>query len=230
MANIIRGALTVTGEQLVLLTQGFSYIGLGLTGTWAGTVTTFFSQDGVSYANNPLSMTPFASGTPVTKMTANGTWFAVGTGIQGFKINFARTSGTLIAALSASNDASFQNAFLADSLLYVNSVQTHATNTLTQAARTNAAWRLRTLVITTAGTITWAANPVIQIKDGTTLLWGLDIPTTAGVYAINLPADPNVPGYVGGGLVNTPGNAMSVVVADGGSAVITNINAEFSVA
>lgn len=230
MASIIRQAMGATLMKLRIACTGMSYVGLNLAGTWVGTVRPYFSQDGVTFASHPLAMTPFASGTDVTSMTANGNWFAPVAAYQAVQVVFTRTSGTVLVTLATSIDSSYQDAFLTAALRFPNSTVSGATNTLTQAAQANRAWRLRTLIVTVDTTPTWASSPNLIIKDGTTLMWGMDLPASAGVYQVNLPSDPGILGLSGGGLVNTPGNAMSIVAASGGGSVKTNIDAEFSAA
>ena len=43
-------------------------------------------------------------------------------------------------------------------------------------------------------------------------------------------ADENIPGTITGGVVNTPGNALTVVIAAGGSTITTNANLEVAAA
>jgi hypothetical protein len=189
----------------------------------------FGSTDGISFI--PLTMTPFASGTGVQSATANGNWFIPTQNYLVVKAVFTRLTGTVLVTMSVAQDSSYQDAFLATNTIYQNSVATAATNTLTIAAQANRAWRLRKLVVTVlGGTVTWAAQPVLTIKDGSTLLWALDLATTNGAfYDIPLPPE-TTPIYPGGGLVNTPGNTLVIAVASGGASVQTNINAALSAA
>jgi hypothetical protein len=215
--------LNATGMGLALFTGQQTRVGVGLSGTWTGTVAFNASTDGIIF--NPVFMTPFASGTNVSSATANGNWFSDVKNYLAFQAVFTRTTGSVIVALSASQDSSYQDAFLTAPSIFQNSVATAATNTLTIAAQANRAWRLRTLYISVSATATWAGNPVVQIKDGTTLLWAFDIGTTAGTYSPGLPADNLLTGRPGG-LYGTPGNAMSIAIASGGGSVQTNINCE----
>jgi hypothetical protein len=67
----------------------------------------------------------------------------------------------------------------------------------------------------------------VQVTDGASaILWAGDLPTTAGVTNIPLPADNNQFGVSGGGVVNTPGNTLVITVASAGGSVKTNVNAE----
>lgn len=226
MANPIFEALGATGMSLGIYCGGMSYVGISLTGSWVGTVRFFGSVDGVNFI--PVSVTPFASGTAVTSATANGNWFLPVGNFVVIKAVFTRTSGTVTVKMATSIDSSYQDAFLLATSIFQNSTQTAATNTLTIAGQANRAWRLRTLVVSVSGgAATWAASPNLTIKDGTTLLWGLDIPVTdASNYNIPLPADPKTPGVSGGGIITTPGNALVIAMVSGGGAVVTNINAE----
>lgn len=225
MANIIRLGLSADGMKLPLFVGGMSRAAFLLSGTWAGTVRFEVSYDGVNF--KPLHVTPFASGTAVSSATANGSWWCdVGNALV-VRVSFTRTSGTVLAAVACSIDASYQDAFLASTSRFVNQTVTNTTNTVTVAAQANRAWRCRTLTITVEAAATWAAQPCWKILDGaSSVLWAGDLATAAGQYKIELPSDPGIPGVVGGGVVGTVGNAMSVVVAAAGSGVDTNINAE----
>ncbi len=225
MANIIREALNADQMRLPLFTGGMSAVGFGLSGTWTGSVAFRFSNDGIRFF--PLSVTPFASGTAVQAATANGNYFSPVLNFVAVDVVFTRLTGTLIATLATSIDSSWQDAFLASTSKYVNSVATGATNTITIAAQANRAWRLRTLSVGVQSTATWASNPVLKITDGaSSILWASDIATTAGVTNMPLPADSNTPGLSGGGVVNTPGNTLVITLASGGGSVQTNLNAE----
>ena len=147
------------------------------------------------------------------------------------KVCFATLlTGTVVATLVASVDSSYQDAFLASTSKYVNAVHGRAACVITQAAQANRAWRLRTL--TTAFSVAAAAAVKLTITDGASaVLWEEYVPAAAGTYLVPLPADPNVPGLSGGGLVNTPGNSMMVItLADGGGSVSSELNAEFTAA
>jgi hypothetical protein len=220
----VKQVLNATAMELPIFCGGFSRVGVNLAGTWTGTATFLASFDGVNFAS--VQVTPFASGTKVSSATVNGSWFFDVKNYIAFKVVFTRTTGSLVVNLAAAADASWQDAFLLPNARFLNSVASGATNTLTVAAQTNRAWRLRTLQLAIDTTATWATQPVLQIKDGSTLLWGLDHPTAAGLYNIPLPTDPLTPGAGGGGLVNTPGNTLVIAVASGGGSVKTNINAE----
>ncbi len=226
MANIIREALSADGMSLHLFCGGMSKVGFGIAGTFVGTVSFFASQDGVNFL--PAFVTPFASGTAVSTTTATGNWELTVRNALVVKVVFTRTSGTVIATLATSIDSSYQNAFLASTSVYATSSHAAgATNVLTIAAQTNRAWRLRTLVIT------WSAAPaaavLCTVTDGaSTVIWESYVPTAGG--QVVLPADANVPGLTGGGVVNTPGNSLVVTVADPGGSVVSKINAELSAA
>jgi hypothetical protein len=226
MANTIREALNATGMQLPLFTGGMSKVGIGVSGTWTGTITFSCSQDGIRFV--PVSMTPFASGTAVQSVTANGNWEALVNNNVAFMATFTRLTGTAVITMSTSVDASYQNAFLASTSLYVNQASgANATNTLTIAAQANRAWRLRTLVVSSSVVAVWASSPAVKVTDGaSSVIWGTDLATAIGANNVPLPADPNTPGLSGGGLVNTPGNSLVITVVAVGGSGVTQINAE----
>lgn len=225
MSIKIREALNATGMSLTLTVAGLSRLGLRVAGSWVGTVTFFFSNDGINFAPNPLSVQPFASGTAVTSSTANGTWFADVNGVVAVRVVFTRTSGTALVTIAASNDASYQDALLDSSSLFISqSVTAGATNIVTVAASTNRGWRLRSAVVSfdTAP----SAAVLCTVKDGTTVIWAEYMPAAAGSAKLNLPADPNQPGVTGGGVYNTIGAALVVTLAGPGGSVVSTVNAE----
>ena len=230
MAARLNEVLTVAGQNLTIFCGNQSYVGVGLSGTFVGTLNFAYSVDGVNF--QPASLTPFASGTPVTSATTTGNWFTGVLNYVAVRVTLsAYTSGSVIVQMATSQDASYQDAFLAASTICKNSVASNALNTLTQAAQTNRAWRLRTLKITAGGQPSWLTSPNVQILDGTTLLWAFDLPLSGSagiIYDIALPV--SSPSNPGGGIINTPGNSFVIKVAAAGSGVNTNINAEFSAA
>jgi hypothetical protein len=219
---VIQEALTATAMDVTLFVGGTSRVGVGVSGTWAGTVSFSASTDGVNF--NPVFMTPFASGTNVSSTTTTGNWFVNTGGFAALRCTFTRTSGTAIVKIAAGADPYWQTAFLAATTLYQNSTASGALNTLTITSQANRAWRLSRLVVTVDATATWASKPVLTIKDGTTILWAGDLTTAAQVTDFPLPPNNPVNGDPGG-IVNTPGNNLVIACQSGGGAVNTNINA-----
>jgi hypothetical protein len=213
MFNRASEILTVDQMELPIFCGNMNFIGLRVAGTWTGSVSFFGSFDSIKY--QPATVTPYVSGTGVQSSTANGSWFIPSQNYTSFKVRFGRTSGSAIVYLVASTDG------------FKNSVATNATNTLTIAANANRASRLRALKVSVlGGTVTWAAQPVLTIKDGATLLWAFDLPTTNGaIHDIPLPQETT---EAPGGLINTPGNTLVIACAAGGAAVQTNINCDIA--
>ncbi len=229
MAAVITEALNATGMGLTLWCGSLSYAGFGISGSWVGTIKFYGTTDGLNF--QPISVTPFASGTDVTSTTANGSWFIPARNYLAVRVVFTRTSGTAIVKLAASTDSSYQDAFLASTSKFVNTTATGGANTTTITAQANRAWRLRTLIVSADTTPTWAASPNVKVTDGaSTIIWALDLPATAGVYNVPLPADSNTPGLTGGGVVGTAGSSMVITVASGAGSVKTNVNAELTAA
>lgn len=217
--------LTVDEQKVTIFTGDQSMVGVRLAGTWVGTVTFKASTDGINFAT--VSVTPFASGTDVQTATGNGNWFLQVGNYVAFQAHLtAYTSGSVEVYLSASTDASYQDAYLAPSSIFVSNEST-STNTVTQAAQTNRAWRLVSLQISVSG-LSWPGGSArVQIFDGAitaTVLHGqfLSEVAVAGSvgrqYKIELPA---------AGITGTPGNAMTVRLFGVGAAVTSIINAEF---
>jgi hypothetical protein len=219
MASYLTEVLNADGMFLQIFCGGQSKVGIDLTGTWVGTVTFSGSVDGLNFI--PINVTPFASGTGVNQVTANGTWESVVGNFTVIRATFSRTSGSAAVIMTASIDSSYQDAFITTSVRYPNSIATNATNTLTQAAQANRAWRLKTLKITTSSQPSWLTSPNVTINDGSTALWAFDLPPQGSsgiVYDIVLPSE---------GIIGSPGNAMSIVLPAGGAGCKTSINAEF---
>ncbi len=244
MATIVREALNAAGMRLTIFSSGAAYVGLNLSGVWAGSVQFQASTDGINF--NAVNLTPWPSGVDVSAATANGNWFSRALNYLAFQVYVPTlTSGAVATALATSNDSSYQNAFLTPQARYPFSHALSATNLLTVAAQANRAWRLRTLLVSTgtgnpsssssssgspgtgtATAVTWADSPALIVRDGVNIIWGCDLPTTIGPYSVPLPADPGIPGLVGGGVVGTVGNAMTISVASGGAYIYSSIQAE----
>lgn len=228
MATLTREVLNADGMTLTMYVAGFTNVGFGISGTWTGTV--FFEQATIDNPNEwiPLSSTPFASGTAVSSTTATGNWFAVpGPNIGLVRARFSRTTGSVQAIIAASLDSSYQDAFLSSTTIANSSSATSGTNTLTQAAQANRAWKLTFLEVSFAGT-GFGANAKITVYDGTVtgnVLFADWLTSPVGsvgtVQKINIPVGADgLPS-----LVNTPGNAMTIVLTNAGNtASIINSN------
>lgn len=114
---------------------------------------------------------------------------------------------------------------------YITQAAVGAVNTLTNAGITGRAQRLLDLVISVGAQPAWATSPNLQIKDGSTVIWQVDLPPSGSsgfIISVPLPkADPTTP-TADQGLVGGPGNAMSIVVANAGGSVKTIINAKIA--
>jgi len=208
-------------------------VGINLSGTWAGTINFSASTDGVKF--QAIAVTPFASGTNVSSATGNGNWFFDAQNFVAFRVYFTtKTSGNPIVTLAvANNDATWQDAFLASTTVYVNSQATSGANTLTQAAQTNRAWCCSFLQVSTNQRASWVTNPNLKIQDGSggSTLFALDlmdVGSSGYIYDITLPLLDDGSGRRG--IVGTVGNAMVITVASPGSGPKTNINAKFRAA
>lgn len=216
---LFQQVLNADGMQLPVYIRGNSFIGIGVTGTWVGTVKFKASEDGINFID--LGMTPFASGTAVTSTTANGNWFSPVLNFQVFRAEFTRTSGSVGLIVGTSVDAAYQDAFLTSSTIFPKSTATGAVNTLTQSSQANRAWTLLSLKIDASSTPSWLTLPHVKINDGSTTLWQFNLPTVGSsgqLWDVTLPT---------GGITNTAGSAMSIVLANPQGSVITNINAQF---
>lgn len=229
-----RRAINASGDSLTLFTGGMSRIGFGVTGTWAGTLTFFGSNDGVNFFK--VGVLPFPVTAPLTQQnntTANGNFEAFVNNLVAFKIGATTlTSGTALIQMAASNDTSYQDAFMASTSRAVSQSQSGGTaNTLTIAAQANRAWRCRTLSV--GWSVAPAAAVELTISDGgSATLWDGYIPPTPatggliGTYLVPLPSDPGIPGITGGGVVGTVGNSLVITLSAPGGSVVSKLNAE----
>ena len=217
--------LTVDEQSLTMYVGGQSYVGVRLAGTWVATITFEASTDGLNF--NTVTVTPFATGTGVQTATATGNWWFAVANYVAFRVRIsAYTSGSVQVYLSASQDAGYQDAFLAPSSIFVSQEST-STNTVTQALQANRAWNLRTLTISLAGLQPPGGRMRVEIFDGA---------ITGTVLHAQFLQDSDVAGSVGrqfeiklppGGITGTPGTAMTVRVFGGGASQTTIVNAEF---
>ena len=231
MPFITRGGLNVAGQSISLgCAVPVQRVGVGITGNWAGTLTLQVSYDGVNFF--PSTFTPFPSGTGVQTVTANGNYFADVGGAVAFRVVATTlTSGTAIVAVSAANDGSWRDAFLAPSSLFPSqNVAAGAVNSQVIAAVAGQAWRCRSVEI--GFSVAPAAAVEFQILDGaSTVLFDIFIPkdTPVGFYNVPLPPpDADVPGS--GGVVGTVGNSMTLKLFAPGGSVVSTVNAELHAA
>ncbi len=263
MATLARELLTADQAELRINCLGMSYVGIKLSGTWVGTADFSASQadmgasgPGGGAAFKPVGVYTQGSGTGTVALsaTANGTWYWPVQNYATFKVVFTRTSGSLLAALAASIDSSWGDAFLTPAGKFLNSYANGVQNRLTIAADANMGRRLRSLVVTAAphtggggagtgsssiagpASASWSGNPVLRIYDGNettgSLIWSSDLQNA-------LPFEREVPlpkvqtnqyGVTDGGLYFTPGGIGTILLASGGGNVSTNINAEIATA
>jgi hypothetical protein len=229
MANTIREALNAAGMRLILYTGGTSKVGFNIAGTWVGKASFWGAPDGLAFRQ--VSVTPFASGTAVQSVTANGSWEIATANYLAYMVQLdTLTSGTPLVTMGASLDSSYQDVFLASTSIFVSQeVSAGATNVITQAAQANRAWRLRTL--TGAFSVAAAATVALSITDGaSSVIWKTYVPLAAGPWQVTLPPDDNTPGRRGGGVVGTAGNSMVITLAAPGGSVVSELNAEFCAA
>lgn len=94
---------TVTAANDAVTLTGFmtwTYVGIQISGTWAGTMTFEVTVDGTNWAG--VSATPSNSSTAVLTSTANGVWGVQIQGFAGIRARFSTaTSGTATVSLKA---------------------------------------------------------------------------------------------------------------------------------
>lgn len=227
---MLREALNADGMSLTIFCGDKSTVGIGVLGTWVGTLTFYGSVDGLIFF--PLSATPFPSGTPVSSTTANGSWFADVKNLMAVKVVLMRTSGTAQVVLSAAVDGSWQDAFLTPIQIANSSAATSGVNTLTQASQANRSWNLTSCEVCFASPGIQGGAGRLTIYDGTVagnILFEEMImqPSVAGSVGwkqvISLPT--NADGKQS--LIGTLGNAMTIVLRgiNGSSIINTNFTA-----
>ncbi len=232
MATILREALNSQGMQLTIFCGGQSYVGLNVSGTWAGLINWSGSFDGIKFF--PLSVTPFPSGATVQSVTGNGNSFVPVQNYVAVRATLTTlTSGSAVVTMAASIDSSYQDAFLGATSLFVNQETSGGlTNVVTIAAQANRAWRCRTLSV--GFSVAAGAAVALTISDGSSgVIWKGYVPanpeatgTSGGTFLVPLPADSNVPGVSGGGVVGTVGNSMIITLGAPGGSVVSEVNAE----
>lgn len=229
MAQLTYEILNADAMTLAVYCGGFANVGVNLAGTWVGTV--FFEAATIDNPNVWIAdqQTPFASGTKVSSATGNGSWFSsVQANIVAKRVRFSRTSGSVQVNYGVANDSSWQDAYLTSIQRSNSSSVGSGTNTLTQAAQTNRAWKLTKLSAAFASPGLPGGAGRLTIYDGTitgNVLWEdyLRQPTVAGSIGwdqtFDLPAE---------GITGTPGNALTIVLRGvNGSSIL---NGQFTAA
>jgi hypothetical protein len=208
-------------------------IGIGVSGTWVGTITVYRSFDGANYQNfQATDLTTFPTTAGPTTITVNGNFFLDALGASQIVVTFTSyTSGTALVIGASAKDGSWQDAYLASTSKFVSqNVTGGLVNSQVVAAQPNRAWRCRAA---SASFNSAPSAPVeFQILDGASaVLWDgyipVDINTSAagGVFNVPLPPfDPAVPNS--GGVVGTVGNSMTLKLFAPGGTVISTVNGE----
>lgn len=217
--------LNAQGMKLPIFCGGCSAVGIGITGTWTGTLTFKYSTDGINFQN--LFATPFPSGTGVNTVTANNNYFTRALNYVAVQVELTTLlTGSPIVTLCAAGDSSWQDAFLASTSQFVEQdASSGAANTLTIASQANRAWRCRS--VSGGFSVAPAAAVKVTITDGaSSVIWAEYLAASAGQWKLNLPADSYFPTVSLGGVVGTPGNSMIVTVAAPGGSVATSTSLE----
>jgi hypothetical protein len=227
-------ALNALNMAVKIFTGGQARVGIGIGGTWSGQLNFYQAFDAVNYLGYPLTVQPFPSGAGVQFVTANGNFWADISNALGVAVVMSGyVSGAANVIISAANDGSWQDAFLAATSLNVSqNVAGGLVNSQVIAAQANRAWRLR------SASVSFSVAPSVaiefQVLDGaSSVLWdgyisGADA-VAPGVFPIPLPPpDPAVPGS--GGVVGTPGNSMTLKLFAPGGGVISTVNGELHAA
>lgn len=234
--------LTAAAQQCSVSVLGQSFVGINVSGTWAGVLAFEQTFDGVKWVQLPVQVYPGGSANAaLNSITSTGTnvnafYFAAipsGPGSTAVTPPVAvrarltsYTSGTAVVVMASATDNSYIDCSLAQSVLNQTAVSSANTAlTATQAANANHAWKLNSLLVSVSGTIT-AAHKVI-VKDGTTALYTVYLPVITGggnsspVIPIPLPPTP---------LQTSVNAALNVVVDALDSGIISAVNMSISAA
>lgn len=97
--------LTASGQKAVISTVAMGTVGVQITGTWTGTLTSEITIDGVDWA--AVSMVPVPSGGAVASVSVNGVWQVNVAGCQSFRLRAsAAITGSVQVALQSSSTVS----------------------------------------------------------------------------------------------------------------------------
>jgi hypothetical protein len=217
-----RLTFTANNQSLSLYVAGQAYVGIGLSGTWAGVVSFSGSIDGANFFPLTCQTYPYVEGaagvqgfTQVASGVVSQSLVAPVQNLTVVKVKITTfTSGSPQVALAASQDGSYQNAFVSQSGLWkTQASSSNGVNTFTiAAANSNHPWKVSRLIVSFNGTPTTAQ---VQIKDGATVLQTIDLPLAAGQNDLTT--------YLGG-IAGSPGNALQAVVAAPGAGVVSDVN------
>jgi hypothetical protein len=218
---------TQASQSLLVNVAGMSFLGVGITGTFAGTLAFYRSMDGVNFTPMLVHSYPWVESdtantiSTYTKTPSGSVTQTLCCPVAGFLwikvVATSLTSGNPLVALSSADDASYPDAFSTIPSIFVAQSQTHAANTITVAANANHGWRLATLSVGIQGSPT---TPSVAIKDSAgTVLWSWDLAAVSGPVDLT-----NI--VRGSNIQSTPNNALIISVPDLGSGVTCDLNIE----
>lgn len=182
--NVSRQQFTAVNQVLHLAVLGNAYVGIGVTGTFVGTVSFYGSYDGSNWTPLNCQVYPWVQGGSTVAShvqasgSANGQYVA-----QVIDYRFVKatvtvlTSGNPVVSIASSIDGSYAAAYQSQGGLWRTSAGFGNNNTLTAAANTNHGWKLKKLMVSISKL---ATQPQVTIKDGATAIAVLDIPATVG--------------------------------------------------
>jgi hypothetical protein len=215
-----RETFNLANQSLSLYVGGQAYVGIGLSGTWAGTVSFFGSVDGENFFPLAVQTYPWVEGGTNVKLftqAASGvvsqSYVAPVQNLLVVKVVLSTyTSGSPQVAIAASQDGSYQNAFQAQSGIWKTQSAAAGINTFNVGANVNHPWKVSRVIVSFSGTPT-TAN--VTIKDGAATLQSIDLPLAAGQNDLS--------NYLGG-IAGSPNSALQVVVANPGAGVTSDVN------
>lgn len=103
-ATVSESITALAGTVEISNAKGMAILGIGVSGTFVGTLTAQCSADGSTYITSGLTLTPLPSGSTVTSITGTGGWWAGIPGCQKARVTATLwTSGTAVVSLNASS-------------------------------------------------------------------------------------------------------------------------------
>lgn len=169
MATLVRGLLNANQMDVRVFCAGMSYVGIGVSGTFVGTLSFFmqqFSSEGGMFGPDATRVYPYPGAAIPSDVTSTGVASVTFTGttatnyywpVQNCTVFSARvsayTSGSPIVTLAAALDGSWADAFLPASGgngININKSVVGGQNILIIPANPNLPRRLKSLVVTVA--------------------------------------------------------------------------------
>lgn len=210
--NVSRQNFTALNQVLHLAVLRNAYVGIGVTGTFVGTVSFYGSYDGSNWTALDCQIYPWVDGGSLVtghaqaSGAANGQYVSLVSDYKFIKVTVTSlASGNPVVSIAASTDGSYAAAYQSQSGLWRTSPGWGNNNTSTANANTNHGWRLKKLMVSLA---TLGTLPRVTIKDGAVAIAEIDLPATVGINDLTSLLQ---------NYASSPGNNLSVSLSSSGS-------------